>query len=325
MTSDYAILPRNISAQDAIARLRREAPDKETIYEAYVVDDQRRLIGGVSLRDLLVADDDTPVSEIMRKDVPFARVEDSGEEVAQKIARYDVLALPIVNGGNMLVGIVTADDAMDVQVEEATRDFHKIGGLQEGLGHEAGMPLVANLKDASIWVLYRMRIFWLVLLVFGNIFSGAGIAHFEDTIATYVALVFFLPLLIDSGGNAGSQAATLMVRGLATADVKLRDWTSMIGKEVLVAGLLGLSMAVAVSAIGIIRGGPEIAVVVSLSMVLIVLVGSTIGMSLPFILSRLKVDPAAASAPLVTSIADAAGVLIYFAIATALLPMPNAG
>jgi magnesium transporter len=139
-----------------------------------------------------------------------------------------------------------------------------------------------------------------------------------------VALVFFLPLLIDSGGNAGSQAATLMVRGLATGDVALRDWGAMIGREVLVAGLLGLSMALAVSFIGLWRGGPEIALVVSMSMILIVIVGSTIGMTLPFVLSRLKVDPATASAPLVTSIADAAGVLIYFAIATAFLPMPGA-
>ncbi|MGY6531831.1 magnesium transporter, partial [Glycocaulis sp.] len=177
---------------------------------------------------------------------------------------------------------------------------------------------------ASTFVLYRMRIVWLVLLVFGNIFSGAGIAYFEDTIMAYVALVFFLPLLIDSGGNAGSQAATLMVRGLAVGDVKLSDWGRMIGRESFVALLLGITMAIAVSAIGIVRGGPEVALVVSLSMVVIVLVGSVIGMSLPFILSRMKLDPAAASAPLITSIADAAGVLIYFSIATALLDLPAA-
>jgi magnesium transporter len=151
-----------------------------------------------------------------------------------------------------------------------------------------------------------------------------GIAIFEDTISACVALVFFLPLLIGSGGNAGSQASTLMVRALATGDVRTSDWASMLGREVLVAALLGVTMALAVSVIGVVRGGPEIALVVALSMVVIVLVGSLIGMSLPFVLDRLKLDPATASAPLVTSIADAMGVLIYFAIATRVLSSPAA-
>ncbi|RRR36115.1 magnesium transporter, partial [Schaalia georgiae] len=164
---------------------------------------------------------------------------------------------------------------------------------------------------------------WLVLLVFANIFSGAGIAYFEETIEAYIALVFFLPLLVDSGGNAGSQAATLMVRGMATGDVRTRDWAKLLGREVGVALALGLTMALAVSVVGIFRAGSEIALVVALSMVLIVTVGSLIGMILPFILQRFKLDPATASAPLVTSIADASGVLIYFALATAILGLPT--
>lgn len=324
MTSDYASLPPDLSVGAAIETLRREAPDKETIYDAYVVDGERRLLGVVSLRDLLVARDDARVMDIMRKDVVFARVTDPREEVPDKIADYDLLALPVVDEQGALVGIVTADDALDVEIERTTRDFRRIGAVEESFGHKGGALVVANLKDASVWILYRMRIVWLVVLVFGNIFSGAGIAHFEDTIAAYVALVFFLPLLIDSGGNAGSQASTLMVRALATGDVRLGDWAAMIGKEMMVAGLLGLTMAAAVSVIGVVRGGPEIAVVVAASMVLIVIVGSTIGMSLPFLLSRLRLDPASASAPLITSIADAVGVLIYFAIATAFLPLPTA-
>jgi magnesium transporter len=325
MTSDYATLAPDLTAREAIEVLRREAPDKETIYDSYVVDEQRRLIGVVSLRDLLLAPGNARVADLMRREVIYARAQDPREEVARKIADYDLLALPIINGGEMLVGIVTADDAMDVEIERASRDFRRLGAVQEGIGHKGPSLAGVNLRDAGIWLLYRMRIVWLVVLVFGNIFSGAGIAYFEDTIAANVALVFFLPLLIDSGGNAGSQAATLMVRALATGDVILRDWTTMIGREVLVAGLLGLTMAVAVSTIGLVRGGPEIAVVVSLSMVLIVVVGSIIGMSLPFLLSRFKMDPATASAPLITSIADSVGVLIYFAIATAVLPSLAAG
>lgn len=171
-------------------------------------------------------------------------------------------------------------------------------------------------------LMYRKRVFWLVLLVFGNLFSGAGIAHFEDTIHAYVALVFFLPLLIDSGGNAGSQSATLMVRALATGEVIGKDWAKMLGREVMIAGLLGVTMAVAVSMLGLWRGGPEIALVVAITMQIVVIVGSVVGMSLPFILSKLKFDPASASAPLITTIADAVGVIIYFSVATMILDFP---
>lgn len=314
MTSDYATLTAGLTTAQAIAKLRREAPDKETIYEAYVVDADRRLVGAVSLQDLILADPAAVIGAIMRHDVPFARVEDDQAEVARLIARYDAIALPVVNGGDKLVGIVTYDDAMDVAEQEATEDFHRHGSMA---------AMAVSMKDATIATLYRKRVFWLVVLVFGNIFSGAGIAYFEDTIAAYVALVFFLPLLIDSGGNAGSQAATLMVRALATGEVVMRDWTRMLGREVMVAAGLGVTMAVAVSLLGLYRGGTEIALVVALTMVLVVVVGSVIGMSLPFLLSRFRFDPATASGPLITSIADAAGVIIYFTIATSIL-LPDA-
>ena len=170
-----------------------------------------------------------------------------------------------------------------------------------------------------LWSLYRKRIVWLVLLVFGNLFSGAGIAFFEDTIAAQVALVFFLPLLIGSGGNAGAQAATLTVRGMATGDVGVRDWGKLMGRELLVAGALGLTMALAVAPIGLVRGGDGVALVVAISMITIVLFGSLLGMCLPFLLDRLGWDPATASAPLVTTVIDACGVVIYFGIASHLL------
>ena len=315
MTSEYATVSPDITAAEAINWLRRAAPDSETIYQAFVIDGERRLVGTVSLRELILAPAEVRVRDIMREDVIHARVEDDKEDVAAKIARYDLIALPVINGSDKLVGIVTYDDAMDVAEEEATEDFHK-GGGSLALGD-------LSIRDASAWNLYRRRIFWLVVLVFGNLFSGAGIAYFEELIAAYIALVFFLPLLIDSGGNAGSQSATLMVRSLATGDVRMRDWGQMLGREFGVALLLGLTMAVAVSGIGIFRGGPDIALVVSLSMVAIVVIGSLIGMSLPFILSRFKFDPATASAPLVTSIADASGVVIYLSIALLILGMPD--
>ncbi len=310
MTSDYAMLTPDISAREALDRLRLQAPDKETIYRAYVVDPERKLIGSVRLQELILAPPGASIADLMERNPLFVLVNDDQEVAAREIAKYDVIALPVVDSEGHLLGIVTHDDAMDVVEQEATEDFHKHGTVG---------TIVTSLRDASIGLLYRKRITWLVLLVFGNLLSGAGIAFYEDTIAAYVALVFFLPLLIGSGGNAGSQASTLMVRALATGDVSLRDWGRVLGREIMVAGALGLTMALAVSGIGFIRGGPDIALVVALTMVTIVMVGSVIGMSLPFLLSRFNMDPATASAPLITCIADAVGVVIYFSIATSFL------
>ena len=310
MTSDYALLNETLSAAQAIEKLRHEAPDKETIYRAYVTGADRRLLGAVRLRDLILASPKALVRDLMEAEPVYVHVDEDQEEVARKISRYDVLALPVVDAEHRIVGIVTHDDAMDVIQEEATEDFHKVGSVGD---------LDTSVRDASIGLLYRKRIAWLVLLVFGNLLSGAGIHYYEDTIAAVVALVFFLPLLIGSGGNAGSQAATLMVRALATGDVQLKDWGRMLGREVLIALLLGLTMALAVSGIGWYRGGPEVALAVAMTMVLVVLAGSLIGMLLPFVLSRFKLDPATASAPLVTTLADASGVFIYFGVATAIL------
>jgi magnesium transporter len=199
---------------------------------------------------------------------------------------------------------------MDVAEAEATEDILKGGSISD---------LGGSLRQIKLFTLYRKRIFWLLLLVFANIFTAAGIAIYEDTIAKYAVLVFFMPLLIGSAGNAGSQASTLMVRGLGTGDVKMSDWGRLFAREILVALGLGLTMALAVSVLGQARGGTDIAIIVALSMVAVVMLGSLLGLSLPFLLKRLNLDPATASAPLVATIADAAGILVYFAIATSVL------
>ncbi|MDP5142771.1 magnesium transporter [Rheinheimera baltica] len=307
MTSDYAILPQELTVAQALDSLRREAPDKETIYSAYVVDASRKLIGVVSLRDLILAPISMPIEELINHDPIFASVDMPQEKVAALIAKYDLMALPIINHQQQMVGIVTYDDAMDVAAQEATEDFHKTATIGK---------LETSVKDASILLLYRKRVLWLVILVFGNIFSGAGIAYFEGIISSHIALLFFLPLLIGSSGNAGAQSGTLMVRALATGEIKLRDWGALLAKECLVAGLLGFTMAAAVVVLGWWRGGYDIAIVVALTMMLVVMAGSLIGLSLPFLLSRFKLDPATASGPLITSIADVAGVVVYFSIAT---------
>ncbi|MDM7857690.1 magnesium transporter [Thiopseudomonas acetoxidans] len=310
MTSDYAMLKQDMTAAEAINALRLEAPDAETIYHAYVTDEERTLIGVVSLRDLILAHPAKLIKDLMISDLVSGHVDDNQENIAKRIARYDLIALPITDNNGHLVGIVTHDDAMDVASEEATDDFHKSAGVTTSLG---------NMKQASISLLYRKRVFWLVLLVFGNLFSGAGIAHFEDIIAANLVLVFFLPLLVDSGGNAGSQSATLMVRALATGEVVMKDWFVLLGREALVALALGGTMAAAVSVLGYIRGDEMVALVLALSMVTIVMIGCVIGMSLPFVLNKMGFDPASASAPLITSVCDATGVVIYLFIASQLL------
>ncbi len=316
MTSDYVAIASGMTVSQALMRVRQTAPDAETVYQLYILSRDGQLMGTMSLRQLMVARPGAIVDELMIKEVISTRVDEEQEEVARVVARYDLLALPVIDAEKRMVGIVTHDDAMDVAESEATEDFHKgmsIGALEDGVSR---VPL---------WSLYRKRVFWLVLLVFANLFSGAGIAYFEDIIAAQVALVFFLPLLIGSGGNAGAQAATLMVRGMATGDVGVKDWGKMLGRELLVAGALGLTMALAVVPIGVMRGGEAVAIVVALSMVTIVLFGSLMGMCLPFVLERFKVDPATASAPLVTTLIDACGVIIYFSIATAILSNVSLG
>lgn len=310
MTSDYATLDGNMNVSQALAALRTEAPDAETIYHAYVIDADRKLLGVVSLRALILASPSTLMHSLMISPPIHCLVDDDQEDVAKTIARYDLIALPIIDEDGALVGIVTHDDAIDVLSAEATDDFHKSGGVG---------TMIGNMKDVSIRVLYKKRVFWLVLLVFGNLFSGLGIAHFEDVIAANIVLVFFLPLLVGSGGNAGSQSATLMVRALATGEVVMRDWFRLLGREALVALCLGGTMAVAISAIGYLRGDAMVALVLAMSMIMVVMIGCLIGMSLPFVLNKMGFDPASASAPLITTVCDASGVIMYLYIASQFL------
>lgn len=306
MTPEYVAVRPAETITQALAHIRVHGQDSETIDMVYVVDDDWRLLDDIELRRFILADPAATVADIMDHSVASVSATADREDALRLIRRYDTVALPVVDSDGVLVGIVTVDDMLDVAEEEATEDFHRVGSVG---------PIRTSLRDATMMFLYRKRIGWLLVLVFMNIFSGAGIAAFEGTIQAAVALVFFLPLLIDSGGNAGSQSATLMVRALATDDVELADWFRLLGRELRVALLLGVSMAAGVAAIAWFRA-PEVLVIVPATMIVIVLVGSLIGMSLPFLLTRFGLDPATASAPLITSLADISGVLIYFSIAS---------
>jgi magnesium transporter len=306
MTPEYVAVRPDETIAQALAHIRAHGSDSETIDMVYVVDADWKLLDDIELRRFILADPTQTVSGIMDHSVASVVATADREHALRLIRRYDTVAVPVVDTDGVLLGIVTVDDMFDVAEQEATEDFHRVGSVG---------PIRTSLRDATIPFLFSKRIGWLLALVFMNIFSGAGIAAFETTIEAVVALVFFLPLLIDSGGNAGSQSATLMVRALATGDVQMADWFRLLGKELRVALLLGVTMATGVAAIAWFRA-PEVLVIVPATMVLIVLVGSLIGMSLPFLLTRLRLDPATASAPLITSLADISGVLIYFSLAS---------
>lgn len=314
MTPEYVAVESNWTVKKAVDYIRENGRDKETVNIIYIVDKKGKLIDDIQLKYLIFADPKSKIADIAKKNLstPVLSAFDDQEKAVELIKKFNVVALPVVDSEDILIGIVTIDDLIDIEEEEVTEDFQKMGGVVVEHGGDLSLT---NLLDASMKLLYKKRIPWLMVLIGINIFAGAAIASFEDLITQYVALVFFLPLLIDSGGNAGAQSAMLMVRALGTGDVKMNNWMQLLGKEAAVAVFLGATMAAGVSILGWFRGGIEIGVIVAISMLAVVVVGSLVGMILPFVFIKFNKDPAAASGPLITSIADIAGVLIYFSIA----------
>ncbi|MDR0306846.1 MAG: magnesium transporter [Chitinispirillales bacterium] len=317
MTPNFVDIRAEWTVERALEHIRLNGWNSETINIVYVIDEYGTLLDDITLRHLILASPGKTVESLMDNNFISLSGYSDQEEAVAMIKKYNYLAIPVVDSAGILLGIVTIDDMMDVADEIVTEDFQKLGGVSIESGRNKGP--IESIRDATVSLLFRRRIVWLATLVFVNIFSGAGIAAFEQTIMSAVALVFFLPMLINSGGNAGAQASTLILRALATGDVKMSDWWRMFGKELLVSSALGLTMGAAVYAIGFFRGGTRIGLVVATAMVLIVVTSSLVGMLLPFILQRFGKDPATASAPLVTSIADICGVLIYFSIASVMI------
>ncbi len=310
MTPDYVAVRADWEVSQALEHIRKVGKDSETVNIIYVADEKGKLLDDIELRRLVIADPKSKVSEIMNHSFVKIAAAADREEAVSLVQRYDLHALPVVDSEGILLGIVTVDDILDVAQDEATEDFHKTAAVA---------PIKVSYREASIWLLFKRRVGWLIALLFVNLISSGVIATFESTIISAIALVFFVPLLIDSGGNAGSQAATLMIRALATGDVKLNEWLSSLIKELLVGLLLAVAMGIFSWALGLFRSGVEIGIVVGLSMATIILFANLIGFSLPFILAKLGIDPAVASSPLITSIADAGGLFIYFSIASAIL------
>ncbi len=309
MTPEFVAVKPYFTIRQTLEHIRVYGRNSETLSVIYVVNDNWKLIDDIRISEILLAPEEAKVEDVMDDRFIALNALDDQEVAVRVFLDHDRVALPVVDTEGLLLGIVTVDDVMDVAEEETTEDFHKFGSFQDA---------IINPLKAKVGLLYKKRILWLTALVFMNVFSGAAIAHFENVITAAVSLLFFLPLLIGSSGNAGAQSATLMIRSLAVGDVDMKDWLRLLGKEVLVSLLLGITMAIGVSLIASFRA-PDIILVVSLTMVLTVMVGSLIGLLLPFVFTKFKLDPAAASAPLITSIADITGVCIYFSIASMVL------
>lgn len=322
MTSDYASLAPHLTAFQAIERLREVAPDKETIYYAYVVDDRRKLLGFVSLKDLIIARREARVSDIMHGEVIFSRVEDDQEDAARKIQKYDLIALPVLDGDDALVGIITYDDAIDVITQEHTEDMEKFMAIAGS--HEAGVYL-----KTSAWVHFKNRAYWIVGLAALGLVSGVIIHRFEATLMKLLILALYMPMLADTGGNTGSQSATVVVRALALGEITPRDVARVLFKEfkisVLLAVILGviswgkvmfLSQGAEIPAgFSLARIGGAIAIALGLQVVTATLIGAL----LPLGAARMKWDPAVVASPALTTIVDITGLLIYFTTARLLL------
>jgi magnesium transporter len=314
MTTEYASLAQGITVGDALAQLRLQAPDSETIYYVYVLDDNRRLVGIVSLRDLILAKPTSPIDDIMQGDPVFVRIDDDREHVARELARYNFLAIPVVDEQNRLVGIVTHDDVIDVVIEEATEDALRMGAVG---------AIEEDHLEAPFMTVWRKRSTWLSVLFVAELMTFGAMAYFEDAIAAVVALSFFVPLCISTGGNSGSQAATLVTRSLALGHVRPADWWRVIRHEL----AMGLALGLTLGAIAFVQAsitpqsviGPVnhwlLALVVSQSVTLICLWGTLVGSVLPLLFERLGFDPGYASSPFVATLVDVTGIVIYFSIA----------
>ncbi len=313
MTTEYAHLPIELTVAEALNQMRVIAPDSETIYYIYITDSGRRLLGTISLKDLVLARPQQTIKEIVSEDPIFVRVDEDQEDVAKALAKYDLLAVPVVDDLNRLVGIVTYDDAMDVVEEEQTEDAHRMGAIE---------PLEEPYFQSGFWSIAQKRGMWLILLFFGQFLTFWALRHYHAELKqAAVALLLFVPLIISSGGNSGSQSVTLITRGLAVGDVRLRDYSRVLWRE---AGM-GLILGALLGGLGVswaklvLEADWVVCVSVGFSLVAVVTAGTLTGSLLPLAFKRLGFDPAIMSSPFVASIVDVVGVVIFFSVAQALL------
>ena len=320
MTTEYVALRPNMTVEESITRIRRQGVDKETIYTCYVIDNDRTLLGLVTVKSLLLCeDDDTPISQIMVTNLISVTTQDDQEEVARMFSKYNFLALPVVDKENRMVGIVTFDDAMDVMQDEATEDMEIMAAIT---------PSEKSYLASSPWDLFKHRIPWLLLLMVSATFTGMIISSFEESLGILPILTVFIPMLMDTGGNSGSQSSVTVIRALSLDELHFKDIFTVIWKEVRAAALCAIALAAVcfgkvMLVDRLLMGNTSVTVLVDLTVCLTlavtVIVAKVVGCSLPLIAKRFGFDPAVMASPFITTIVDAMSLLLYFLFAKAIL------
>jgi len=308
MTIEFVDLKKEMLAKDALARIRKIAPDKETIYTCYAIDEERHLEGTVTLKDIVLAGDNVKIENIMQKNPIYVKTHDDQEDVADIFKKYDLLAVPVVDNEKRLVGIITIDDVVDVIEQEATEDFYRMAAVQ---------PSEESYLNTGVFTLARKRIVWLFVLMISSTLSGFIIQRYELALKSVVALAVFIPMLMDTGGNAGSQASTVVIRGLVLGEIEIKDILKVVWKEARIASISGVLLAfVNFIRVYFIQGySLAISLTVSITIVLTIVVAKVVGGMLPIIAQKLKLDPAMMASPLITTIVDTTTLAIYFTLA----------
>ena len=320
MTTEFVDLKKNMTVADAFTHIRRTGVDKETIYTCYVTDENRILLGLVSVKDLLLSEETKNLDEIMETNIIYVNTQEDQESAAQNFEKYDFLALPVVDNENRLVGIITVDDAIDVIQEEATEDIEKMAAI---------MPTDKPYMKTGVFETYKKRILWLLLLMISATFTGKIISSFEDALSACVVLTAFIPMLMDTGGNSGGQASVTIIRSMSLGDVEMKDIFKVLWKELRVSLLCGLTLGAAnfvkmmlVDRNAILSSGQSlvsVALVVCLTLVVTVIIAKLIGCSLPMLAKKIGFDPAVMASPFITTIVDAVSLIIFFKIAVMIL------
>ena len=311
MTTDYVDLGTEITVSEALEYIRKTGPDRETIYTCYAINEKRVLCGVVSLKDIILAKPDQKISQIMNENVYKVKTTDDQEEAAKAIHKYDFLSLPVVDSENRLVGIITVDDILDIVEEETTEDFHKMAAIQ--------LPEEKYFR-AGYFKQLSGRIVWLFVLVLAATISGKVLQKYSLALSSIIALAYFIPMLMGAGGNIGSQSSTLVIRALATGELTLRQWWKVLVREACAGFVIGAVLGTTAFFIAIFMlQDTMLGITVGVSVATVVTVGNLAGAVTPLIFSYLRLDPAIVSAPLITTIIDVTGIIIYFEIARRIL------
>lgn len=312
MTIEYMTLRPQMTAKEALEHIRAKGMDRKTVYTLYVTDATMRLVGFVSLRELIVADDEAKVEDLMTTNVVSVEVHQDREEVAALVKRYGFLALPVVDGDHRLIGIITIDEIMDVMEEEATEDIQRMAAMA---------PSEEEYLTAKVWTLAKNRIGWLMILMISSTLSAWIISKHQDVLDRMIILSTFIPMIIDSGGNSGGQSATLVIRALATGDVTIHDTIKVVWKEFRIALVCGVILAVVNYMRLTILGhvGAAVVLAVSLTILVVVMLAKIIGASLPLLAKKAGLDPALMAGPLITTIIDSLGLAVYFIVISLVL------